>query len=240
MYKLSDGLPHYVRIYKQDLALNQDLPQNRASEGNLGPVKVGGINGAIEVIMRAHTDIAIDPGKHITALIQHSGNSEGDWSDLTKIDYVEQARTITKSGEVYIWKRRLPPVFHKTRLRITTNARFGGKIGAWYDHDQGALFHDKAVPDTTTALGEEEHFVNNHNGSTDIELYVMATDLSVAGEGDITMVLQVYYDENNKGWTDLLSSKYRLSAPDKIAAGTELGQNSLQTMKTALDQSMLF
>ncbi len=70
MYKTDNGLPHFAQIYGQGLVNAQTLPQNTSADGNEGPLKVSGLLGGIELVVRAHTDIAIADTKALTVAIQ--------------------------------------------------------------------------------------------------------------------------------------------------------------------------
>jgi len=231
MYKLNDGLPYYLKVYKQDLALNQDLPQNVEASGNLGPIEVDGINGGLEVIARAHTDVTLDKSKGIKVILQHSDDGT-TWDTLGKISFKTEATTLTKPGETIIWQLRLPPVSSKTKLQVTTDIKFGGQIQAWYDNNLGNIINLRGFPDgANTFSGDEEHFVNNANGGIAVLLYVVTHDLSVSGEGKIIMALQreETKEDKSKSWIDWQNKIYTLSSPTKISAGTEFGRLPLSS-----------
>lgn len=83
MYK-TNGKRHYVRIHGQNLAWEQTLPQNAAIDGNGGPIKLSGINGAIEVIARTDGAVTLADTKTLTITLRHS--DDGDtWSDLATL-----------------------------------------------------------------------------------------------------------------------------------------------------------
>lgn len=69
MYK-TDGLKHYSRIYGQDLADAQAVPQNATWSGS--PVKLDGINGAVEVVARVNAAANIADTKTITVTLEHA------------------------------------------------------------------------------------------------------------------------------------------------------------------------
>lgn len=237
MYKLDDGLPHYVRIYKQDLALKQTISSSAASLGNLGSIEVDGINGSLEAIVRTHGDLDLDPGKIITVVLQDSSDST-TWNKIGEIAYKEGQRTITKKGETTLWQRRLPPVYHFTRMQVTTDADFEGQIQAWYDNDYGNIVHRRNLGKKGSFYGDEEHFVNNINGSVSVTLTVLGYDLSVPGDGKIAMALESKAAEKDS-WVSWITKDYTLNAPDKIEAGTELGRFSIpSTVKRYLRAQM--
>jgi len=83
MYKLDDGLPFYQRVYGQDLALKQSLPQSKKEKGNKGPIEVDGINGSLEILARANADVTIADGKKLTITLEHSDTGkDADWNVL--------------------------------------------------------------------------------------------------------------------------------------------------------------
>lgn len=83
MYKIN-GLTHYVQVHGQSLALAQPLPQNTGADGNGGPVRAGGTQGAIEVIVRANTALTIADGKALTVSLQHRTGT-APFSDLATV-----------------------------------------------------------------------------------------------------------------------------------------------------------
>ena len=238
MYKVN-GLPHYVTAHGQTLFAAQTVLASKTSSKTM--LKVGGVSGSIEIVLRAHSEIKIGLGKIITVTLNQSDGApkastiagkaviaDSEWDELSKIVHTEKTRTSSKPGEVTIWTVRLPPVEAKTRLKITLDGdKFKGQIGAWYDHNDGVLIPWKDFPANTTLFTDSEPYINNNGGSVNVIATVMTRDLSVTGAGVISMVLQ--YESTDatshaKTWTKLKDELYRVTAPDKIPAGTVLGR----------------
>lgn len=83
MYKVN-GLTNYVQVHGEGLATAQTLPQNTTLDGNGGPIRAGGTQGAVEVIVRAHTALSIADGKTLTVRLLHRSGSAA-FTDLATV-----------------------------------------------------------------------------------------------------------------------------------------------------------
>ena len=240
MYKLNDGLPHYVKLYKQDLSFNQTLPQNSNADGNLGQIEVGGINSSIEIIARAHTKLAVATTKKIEISLSHSDDGSA-WSVVGSIRHIVAAVTIKKSEDTTILEVTLTQVNSKTKLKISTDVIFSGKISATYNNNLGKLFDAKELPGSIVTELPASAEIAVDNSSVVVMLHVVARDLSVSEEGTITMTLQKEVTVNTvKSWVDLVADRYKLEAARGISAGTELWRYALpSTVKRFLKANVL-
>lgn len=84
MYKLDDGLLFHNRVYKQSLALKQDLPKNKTADGNESPIDLGEINGGCEILARVRTKVEIASEKVLTIKLHH-GDSSTVFEELTTL-----------------------------------------------------------------------------------------------------------------------------------------------------------
>lgn len=83
MYKVN-GLTHYPAIHGQSLANAQALPQNASADGNEGPIKASGTNGAIEIVVRVNAAITVADTKTLTVKLQHRNGADA-FADLATI-----------------------------------------------------------------------------------------------------------------------------------------------------------
>lgn len=83
MYKIN-GMTNYVQVYGQGLATAQAVPQAATVDGNEGPIRAGGTQGAIEVIVRANTAITLADTKTLTVKLQHRSGT-APFSDLATV-----------------------------------------------------------------------------------------------------------------------------------------------------------
>lgn len=81
MYK-TNGRRHYQRIHGQDLADAQTVPQNDTWTGTA--IKLSGTLGAVEVVARVHTALAIADTKTITVKLRHAA-ADLNYSDLATL-----------------------------------------------------------------------------------------------------------------------------------------------------------
>lgn len=83
MYKIN-GLTNYVQVHGEGLATAQPLPQNATVDGNGGPIRAGGTQGAIELIVRANTALTLADSKTLTVRVQHRSGS-APFTDLATV-----------------------------------------------------------------------------------------------------------------------------------------------------------
>jgi hypothetical protein len=81
MYKI-DGLTNYANVYGQNLADAQALPQNTTWTGPA--VKLAGTLGGIEVVVRAHSALALADTKTLTVKLRHAG-ADLAYADLATV-----------------------------------------------------------------------------------------------------------------------------------------------------------
>jgi hypothetical protein len=130
MYKKDDDLRHHAQVYGQSLANAQTLPTNTSADGNEGPVKVSGLMGGIEVLVRANTAITIADTKALTVKLQHRDGSDA-FADLATVYTITAAAgsgAIAKGTEL---GRFALPSTVKDEIKAvitTTDASAAGKI----------------------------------------------------------------------------------------------------------------
>ena len=93
MYKVG-GRIWRPRVYGQDLAVAQALPQNDTWTGT--PIKAGRIEGAIEIAIIANTALTLADGKTLTINLRHAGPD----LNFTDLDTAYQLTAAAGNGSI--------------------------------------------------------------------------------------------------------------------------------------------
>lgn len=130
MYKIN-GLRNYVDINGQNLAKAQTLPQNTSADGNGGAVFLGGILGAVEILVRVNSAITIADTKALTVKVQHSDSASSGFVDLATVYTITAASgsgSLAKDTE--LGRFALPSTVkdYVKAVITTTDAAAAGKV----------------------------------------------------------------------------------------------------------------
>jgi len=128
MYKVN-GLTNYQRIHGQGLATAQTLPQNASVDGNEGPLKLSGILGAVEVVVRANTALTIADTKTLSVKVQHRDGADS-YTDLGTVSFTASGGSGAMAADTELGRFALPSTV-KADVKVvisTTDAAAAGKI----------------------------------------------------------------------------------------------------------------